>query len=363
MVGVRVPVVSSQYWICADDVEEDDTNAATVASGLVQLLPGQVIVTAVADLRMVRAEVLVCSQEPAPLPDEWQDAAEVSIETHDGVIRVCPLESRPVGPNLAGAGPGWYRLRLAAAGRDPANDERPNERHLIEVWPAAPSEPARLRLTSQFAAAFDSPPPPARHIDWQALADSPGVRLVVGWRSLRPPPQRPDLLASTTVEVQTVVEGTPAQVFNRFHPPSVGGIADGWGSPHWKVDGRSHYAGAILGIVWPAPEPGSDLADSLVGDLILVTDLLDSQRFRSLRMRFGFHLSENDPRPSAGHPLPVNSTTLQVTIAKHPKGRQVTIVHEGIPRWLTDDVNAFWQMVLDRNRGNGKYRASMPWSR
>ena len=40
VVRVRMPVEYSQYWVCADDVFEDDTNAVEFAPGLAQWQPG-----------------------------------------------------------------------------------------------------------------------------------------------------------------------------------------------------------------------------------------------------------------------------------------------------------------------------------
>lgn len=93
---------------------------------------------------------------PPAVDESWQDIAEVSIVAVDDE----PLEvggwdyRRPDEPRLDAAGPGTYRLRIHANGRDTHYDEsvlEPVEEYLIQAWPAPYAPPVTLRATSEVA--------------------------------------------------------------------------------------------------------------------------------------------------------------------------------------------------------------------
>jgi hypothetical protein len=73
--------------------------------------------------------------------DGWDEVAEASVESEDGELFVHALgeDSPPEFPGLAHEGPGAYRLRVHARGRDIAphsRAEEPVENYQISVWPA-----------------------------------------------------------------------------------------------------------------------------------------------------------------------------------------------------------------------------------
>ncbi|MEV4342725.1 hypothetical protein [Streptomyces sp. NPDC049590] len=58
-------------------------------------------------------------------------------------------------PSLVAAGPGSYRLRVHARGRDLAVDLVPDtitEHYLLQCWPAPPAPPSVLRTTDTYGA-------------------------------------------------------------------------------------------------------------------------------------------------------------------------------------------------------------------
>jgi hypothetical protein len=196
-----------------------------------------------------------------------------------------------------------------------------------------------------------------------------GARLIVGWQSLLPPVERPEALLPVTVEVRGVVEGTPRQVFERFSGPSCGGITSGSQSL-WRLDDSFR-----ADVTYPEEhrdldeEPPSERA-RWIGNLELVGYLLELKRFSFLRFKLGFQERFVNSRTDGGqrrvvdghpHPLPVGSTEVRITFSKHPHGGLVSVVHDGIPSWLHDDVAAFWTMVLERNKPMRKWKAAMPW--
>jgi hypothetical protein len=364
MVRVRVPVEYSQYWICVDDVSEDDTDAVDIADGLAQWQLGEVIVTAANEGGSVDVAVELLDAEPSlPLTDEWQDAVEFSLTTETGEIRLVPLMDAAVGPNLSTDGPGAYRFRLSAAGRDPIDGKKQRERHRLQVWPAPEKAPVALRLSSAFAAEWAAPPPPPKQIDGERLAATPGVRLIVGWESLQPPSGDPELLALTEVTVHDVVQGTPAQVFELFNNPVVGGIAGGMRSGGEITAEHPDFHCSIL-----SDPPDDDCtepteAQRLIGALTLVGKALQIQRFHTLRFELGFDDgSLCDSAGRTGHPLPPGSTVVEMHFSKHADGREVSVTHTGIPAWLADDVAALWRFVLQQNKVYSRFAPEMPWS-
>ncbi|WP_261570321.1 hypothetical protein [Frankia gtarii] len=94
---------------------------------------------------LLRALTGVAKTEP-----DWDTVAEVDIVASENWIRVMSseLEMRPDLGNLACSGPGRYRVRVHARGRDDASRrgfvEEPVEEHLLEAWPVDSATPAAL---------------------------------------------------------------------------------------------------------------------------------------------------------------------------------------------------------------------------
>ena len=87
----------------------------------------------------------------------WEDVAEFSLHVPHGALTVEQLECGPFGarpalPVLSAHGPGHYRLRVHASGRDRHYDQvadQSDERFHITAWPAPPAEPLVIRATSR----------------------------------------------------------------------------------------------------------------------------------------------------------------------------------------------------------------------
>ncbi|WP_157467034.1 hypothetical protein [Frankia sp. QA3] len=86
----------------------------------------------------------------AQMEPGWDIVAEVDIVAAAGWIGVMSseLEIRSDLGNLAGSGPGRYRVRVHARGRDDASRrgfvEEPVEEHSLEAWPVDSAAPAVL---------------------------------------------------------------------------------------------------------------------------------------------------------------------------------------------------------------------------
>ncbi|WIX76034.1 hypothetical protein QRX50_31750 [Amycolatopsis carbonis] len=72
--------------------------------------------------------------------DGWDEVGEVSVDSEYGELIVHGIMNDPPDfPELAHAGPGTYRVRVHARGRDTAPDRsvmEPVEDYLLSVWPA-----------------------------------------------------------------------------------------------------------------------------------------------------------------------------------------------------------------------------------
>ena len=92
------------------------------------------------------------ASRPSVVADGWEDVAEVSLAVRSGPLRVMGIGGT-TGPEvrLDAHGPGDYRLRIHANGRDTAYDAArldAVEDYLILAWPEQPSPPTALRTTS-----------------------------------------------------------------------------------------------------------------------------------------------------------------------------------------------------------------------
>lgn len=88
--------------------------------------------------------------------DAWEDVAEISVYAPVGQLAIHqqsygPFDSPPDLPMLSTAGPGTYRLRVHANGRDrhyDKNEDDSGERYHIISWPADPKPAIILKTTS-----------------------------------------------------------------------------------------------------------------------------------------------------------------------------------------------------------------------
>ncbi len=102
-------------------------------------------------------------EAPEDLAAEWQDVVEVSLVSRGGPMVVTgPFDADPEpAARLDLYGPGTYRVRVHADGRDLDFDavvREPRERYLIQSWPADPQTPVTLRAASRTAEISSSAP-------------------------------------------------------------------------------------------------------------------------------------------------------------------------------------------------------------
>lgn len=156
--GTRTSLVHAEYHLfqisdpagpMADDLDVSH-------NGLVSAVGGAIEVSTGIHTGNVRVSVELHAVQPEPAAD-WEEIAEISWRSLSGKALVAPLMDDPVDlPSLASRGPGRYRLRVHARGRDTAVDrtvvDEVVESYLLQSWPAAHQEALPVRATDAYGA-------------------------------------------------------------------------------------------------------------------------------------------------------------------------------------------------------------------
>ncbi|MFG1952470.1 hypothetical protein [Micromonospora sp. NPDC048830] len=172
----RVYVQDHGFFLTDRDV---DTPFETMdyATGLAGVMRSAALVYAGVDRGYITVTTYAADASP-PLdtPQQWadlatwEDIAEFSLHVPHGALTVAPLERRPSdaaqGPSLSPHGPGHYRIRIYASGRDHHFDQavsESGERFHLVAWPAPPQGPVVIKSSSRCGyglrlAALASPP-------------------------------------------------------------------------------------------------------------------------------------------------------------------------------------------------------------
>lgn len=155
-------VTDSGYWITEPTAHVEGLQTGG-GNGLIW--PGRGAATIATGLEdgPVRITVDARATEPPLDLEDWEEVIEVSIqfdtdeadlESLGGTVDEDPQETP-----LCAVGPGWYRVRLHARGRDRAAeiadlelDEEPVEEHLIQTWPAPQAPEIRHKMTDAYGA-------------------------------------------------------------------------------------------------------------------------------------------------------------------------------------------------------------------
>lgn len=131
-------LIAEQSWLGLDTLP-------TPANGLISTGPDVAVVIVGASSGRVIVEVEARESPPAALDaGPWDEVVETDFSASSGSVIVRALmDDAPELPVLTVGGPGLYRLRLHAAGRDVHRDEvalEPSEKYLIQMWPTATAQ-------------------------------------------------------------------------------------------------------------------------------------------------------------------------------------------------------------------------------
>ncbi|MEU7428589.1 hypothetical protein [Streptomyces sp. NPDC040750] len=142
--------ISDEYGPAGPDLPRRHNGLIEVEDGIATILTG---------IHTGDVDVTVTFHTDAPQPgdSEWEEIVEVSMRSASGdlMVRGLMADLDEELPELSFSGPGDYRLRVHARGRDTAVDLAPDdvtEWYLIQVWPAPPQETAVLRQSDDYDA-------------------------------------------------------------------------------------------------------------------------------------------------------------------------------------------------------------------
>jgi len=151
-----VPVEHHQFDI-SDEGGSAGDDVGRVHNGLVHVTDGAITVMTGIRTGDVDVTVTLHHTEPAPDRGDWQEILEISAESASGNLMVRGImdDLDDELPALSFNGPGSYRLRIHARGRDTAIDLAPDEVtewYLAQVWPAPARDVTVLRQTDAYGA-------------------------------------------------------------------------------------------------------------------------------------------------------------------------------------------------------------------
>lgn len=285
----------------------------------------------------VGLRVEIRNREPELPAADWTEVSDLSFHLRTGPLLVGTLMDGPEVdcPDLAANGRGWYRLRIAARGRDdgprwgpPPGPESPREHYLIAVW-AAPRAPSAVhRRSDQTGRSFRGEPlaPPVE----ETVAGPARVAfhdltelLRTGAAAGSPATGRIDLTATVAAPPEQVSAHLDNAV---FWPVWLAGS----GAPEFQ--GTWH---AMLG-----PRGSLDnlrIAGNMVRDS---PGLTTSWRYEALTTP-----SAADPFPRYEPLLPVPSR-LDVSWAAEGDVTAVRVLHRDLPQVLVSRLEDLWRYHL-----------------
>ncbi|MEU3961887.1 hypothetical protein AB0F42_19015 [Streptomyces buecherae] len=160
----RIRVDHNQYLIydATGPVTTDERD--TTADGLTTLRDGQLAIQTGIHSGDIHATIQPHTHQPEPAPGDWDEIIEISLHSPSGELllgaTMHDLDEELA--SLATSGPGPYRLRIHARGRDTAVDLTPDditEHYTIQAWPAQPTPPTTLKTTDNYGTQQRNTPP------------------------------------------------------------------------------------------------------------------------------------------------------------------------------------------------------------
>ncbi|MFD7714153.1 hypothetical protein [Streptomyces sp. NPDC059786] len=157
----RLSVSYCQYYLQGDDfldAYEDSDTVQRIFEGnsLAAGGPEHLTVFAGTHTGWIRLTTEQRADMPPPVGDDWETAVDVSIYSSSGRLRLFQWGGDVVDEagDFATAGPGWYRVRVQARGRDAGRSgagEDAVEEHSLTTWPAPPEPDVVHRADDDFA--------------------------------------------------------------------------------------------------------------------------------------------------------------------------------------------------------------------
>jgi hypothetical protein len=148
-------VTYHQFWLI--DTEHQRQTLVRATNGLVGAGRGAALIHTGIHTGVVALSVEARDSAPGSVElDGWDEVAEVSLTAPVGRVRAAALEATLDSlPDLTVAGPGDYRVRVHARGRDTSIDgvaSEPVEDYLVVVWPQTRADERIYKQTDGYGA-------------------------------------------------------------------------------------------------------------------------------------------------------------------------------------------------------------------
>lgn len=157
--STRVWVYARQFYIVDPDLGTDQApDIADAGNGLIAVEEDGASVLTGLTVGPVEVTVTTHVSEPPFHEGDWDEVVETSFVSTTGSALVTSWEDGEAEdlPDLATSGPGSYRVRVHARGRDEGRakdslgpDDDPVEAYLLQVWPAPAAGERIIRQTDQ----------------------------------------------------------------------------------------------------------------------------------------------------------------------------------------------------------------------
>jgi len=300
--------------------------------GLLSPYDGGVVVSTGRTYGLVDVVVELHDSRPELPPQIWSEVSEVSVNVASGPLALGELTrgSAADARDLAHDGLGWYRMRVAARGRDESATGRqtePNpESFLIQVWPSGPGRAETLRSSDRVGRHHRGERPTRPYLPQEADEIRQAFHTLID--RLFPVLPRS---ARRTVQVSRVVSDGLQRVLDVLHGPSLllfwfgeGGIP-----PVANGEWKSFWV------------PANSL--SIRGEVQYTAQgLTSSWNWEML----------TSPTPEAPFPRFVSAletpAILYIEATASGSGSAISVRHDGLPDEISQQMEVLWAYYLDR---------------
>jgi hypothetical protein len=305
-----------QFLLVSDGWPDPDEEPIGGQNGLVEVRAGGITVLTGAQYGELPIHVALYDREPPLLLIEWDEVVDVSF-TATGQLVFSELMgnvNREL-PDVAFRGPGDYRLRFCARGRDGED-----EHHAVLVWPGPPASPHVHRRADQTGAAF---------------RDEPSEPTPV-------PPRDADLVAAVARLTETIAQPSPPILSGRVRtvhrssrvPVAVGEVYEAVGHLHWwlGIGGIPAYGSGQLFTIYLRRK----IRLSARGTVLAAEP--------SRRLHFSLFWT----CPPYNWEVPDPPTAVNIDLRADSAETLVQVTHTGVPAEWAEDVDLLWAYYLDR---------------
>lgn len=224
----------SQYQLLGGPPDDSPRGAPDLPGLAYRHGPSALVILTGLETGMVRITTEPLAEAPATVEQGWDVVGEIDVPAPDGSLLVADW----AGPvhremdNLAGHGPGLYRVRIHARDRRAVGPGESTETHRLAAWPASTRKPSELLVgLDDYGRAFVG-----QHevVTWSAGGTDTAAVDGVEFFSALVGSDRPARLSGETVELAytAVLDAPPSEVLDVVSAPwtwvGIGGQPQGF---------------------------------------------------------------------------------------------------------------------------------------